>query len=91
MSTNPSSSNVPPCFSSMRQYRVWKSMASRIRAGASGYCEDCTPEFQQLRIEQGRCLHPGTTFHCGSDGFVDGVRPGCRLPTRHKPTAKEAR
>jgi hypothetical protein len=75
----------------MRQYRVWKSMASRIRAGASGYCEDCTPEFQQLRIEQGRCLHPGTTFHCGSDGFVDGVRPGCRLPTRHKPTAKEAR
>ena len=21
-----------------------------------------------------------TTFHLGADGFVDGVRPGCRLP-----------
>ena len=89
MSATSLPNGVPPCFSSMAQYRSWKAMAARIRAGASAYCEDCTPDFQRLRIGQGRCLHPGTTFHRGADGFIDGVRPGCRLPTREKTREKE--
>ena len=49
-------------------------------AGRSQYCADCTPQFQRDRIREFRCGYPGTTFHLGADGFVDGVRPGCRLP-----------
>jgi len=89
MSANPSSHGVPPCFSCARQYRAWKSMTVRVRPGPSEFCEDCTPEFQRLRIAQFRCLHPGTIFHRGIDEFVDGVRPGCRLPTREKTDKKE--
>lgn len=71
---------VPVCFSSAKQYRTWRSTAARIPAGDSQYCTDCTPQFQRQRIREFRCGYPGTTFHLGADGFVDGVRPGCRLP-----------
>lgn len=74
------SPGVPVCFSSARQFRTWSSAASRTPPGDSQYCADCTPRFQALRIRQRRCGFPGTTFHQGVDGFVDGVRPGCRLP-----------
>lgn len=74
------SRGVPLCFSSTRQYRLWRSTAARMPPGDSDYCSDCTPQFQAQRIRQRRCGYPGTTFHQGADGFVDGVRPGCRLP-----------
>ena len=80
---------VPACFTSARQYRAWKSTAARIPPGQSQYCADCTPLFQGQRIRESRCGFPGTTFHLGADGFVDGVRPGCRAPNRHKPAGQE--
>ena len=77
---NDAGQGVPTCFSSARQYRGWMSTAARIPPGDSQYCADCTPQFQRERIREFRCGYPGTTFHLGADGFVDGVRPGCRLP-----------
>lgn len=77
--------SVPACFASASQYRSWKATAARVSPGESRYCTDCTPQFQSERIQQFRCAYPGTTFHVGADGFVDGVRPGCRLASRRRP------
>ncbi len=74
----------PRCFSSAAQYKVWRLSAQLVKPGDSRYCTDCTPEYQSDMIRQQRCAHPGTTFHVTSDGFLDGVRPGCRLPKRKK-------
>lgn len=75
---------IPMCFSSALQYRMWKASAQRVNPGDSKYCADCTPEYQSEMIRQRRCAHPGTTFHETADGFLDGVRPGCRLPNRKR-------
>ena len=72
------------CFSSAAQYRIWKASAQRVKPGDSKYCADCTSEYQSDMILQRRCAYPGTTFHTAADGFLDGVRPGCRLPNRRK-------
>ena len=74
----------PLCFSSAAQYRIWKAPAQRVKPGDSKYCADCTSEYQSDMILQRRCAYPGTTFHTAADGFLDGVRPGCRLPNRRK-------
>ena len=74
----------PLCFSSAAQYRIWKASAQRVKPGDSKYCADCTSEYQSEMIRQRRCAYPGTTFHVTADGFLDGVRPGCRLPNRRK-------
>jgi hypothetical protein len=78
--TNGASDAVPLCFSSGEQYRRWKDMATLLKPGPSDYCTDCTAEFQAARVRDGRCAFPGVTFHLMSDGFIDGVRPGCELP-----------
>jgi hypothetical protein len=85
------SEGVPMCFSSTKQYRAWKSTAARVPPGDSQYCADCTPQFQSLRIRQSRCAHPGTTFLETADGFIEGVRPGLRLPPRYQFCAKEGK
>jgi hypothetical protein len=77
----------PLCFSSASQYRSWKASAQQVKPGDSKYCADCTPAYQGDMIRQGRCAYPGTTFHVTADGFLDGVRPGCRLPNRKKEVA----
>ncbi len=77
----------PLCFSSAAQYRIWKASAQRVKPGDSKYCADCTSEYQSDMILQRRCAYPGTTFHTAADGFLDGVRPGCRLPNRKKEVA----
>ena len=74
----------PLCFSSAAQYRIWKASAQRVKPGDSKYCADCTSEYQSDMVRQRRCAYPGTTFHPAADGFLDGVRPGCRLPNRRK-------
>ena len=74
----------PLCFSSAAQYRIWKASAQRVKPGDSKYCADCTSEYQSDMIRQRRCAYPGTTFHTAADGFLDGVRPVCRLPNRRK-------
>lgn len=55
----------PLCFNSDEDYLEWQRMAA-IVAGANGqrahYCIDCTPEFKQAMLTEGRCEHPETRF-----------------------------
>jgi len=81
---------IPKCFSSREQYSLWVNAARLNSPGASGYCADCTPEYQREMIEQCRCECPDTTFHIDEDGFVAGVRVGARPPNkRGRPKKRE--
>lgn len=66
---------IPVCFDSRRQYALWLEAARRRPPGGSVYCADCTPEYQQRMVAQGRCAHPRTTFHLDRDGYDEGRRP----------------
>lgn len=66
---------IPVCFDSGRQYALWREAALRRPPGSSTYCADCTPEYQQRMVGQGRCAHPRTTFHLDREGYVEGRRP----------------
>ncbi len=69
---------VPKCFTSIETYQDWKEVARRSGALSvkNGFCVDCTAPYQGQMIRDGRCAHPGTTFHRDGDGFIKGVRPG---------------
>lgn len=68
----------PLCFHSNRQYQQWQKAAARSGEADhlhhSGYCTDCTPEYQSEMIRQFRCKHPGTTFKHDADGMIEGTR-----------------
>lgn len=69
--------SCPPCFSSDQQYDLWREAARACwPAGGSGYCADCTPEYQSVMIAHHRCAHAGTRFVMDSDGIVEGRRNG---------------
>lgn len=55
--------SCPDCFNSAAQYRDWMHLnrqASQPRD--PNYCLDCTPEFKEQMLTQGRCRHPETRF-----------------------------
>lgn len=62
---NPSfNDRKPECFDSKSQYQeymYWKrlSLETHIHRGV---CADCTPEFKEQMLTQGRCEHPETIF-----------------------------
>lgn len=65
----------PICFESRDQYNSWRWAADRAGGvGLSGYCIDCTPEYQARMIAEGRCSYPATTFKLDEDGEVVGQR-----------------
>jgi hypothetical protein len=67
--------NVPECFPNATVFGRWREMArSQNAVGENGYCTDCTPEYQAVMRETGRCRYPKTTFHIDSDGFIYGRR-----------------
>ena len=66
---------IPKCFASRGQFQEWTLAARRSDPGGSGYCADCTAQYQRQMIDQDRCAYPGTTFRVGSEGGVDGRRP----------------
>jgi hypothetical protein len=37
-------------------------------------CIDCTPEFKQQMLEEGRCSWPDVEFVVGEDGGIEGHR-----------------
>jgi hypothetical protein len=65
---------IPPCFTP-EQWVCWVEYARAATPGPSGYCADCTPEYQRRMCHEHRCLHPETTFRIRHGGIV-GVRPG---------------
>lgn len=44
----------------------------------TGFCVDCTPDYQALMLKQDRCSHPETEFHgegTGVRGFIPATLP----------------
>jgi hypothetical protein len=67
--------NVPECFPNATVFGRWREMArSQNAVGESGYCTDCTPEYQREMLGLARCRFPRTTFTYDEDGFVAGRR-----------------
>lgn len=67
----------PLCFTSPEQFAAWQRLIAECdpeEALRGDYCTDCTPEYQQRMIDEGRCAHPETTFVKDADGFITGVR-----------------
>lgn len=62
------------CFESFEQFKLWKDAARMAPPGNSGYCTDCTPDYQNRMIKDGRCEFPDTRFHTDKHGWVEGVR-----------------
>jgi hypothetical protein len=75
--------SFPACFDSFEQFELWMEAAKFDRPGKSGYCEDCTPEYQREMIEQQRCAFRGTKFF-NIDGIIVGVRDGMKKPNRKR-------
>lgn len=66
----------PLCFESSEQYQLWKQAARQYSddLSLSGYCVDCTPDYQGKMIRAGRCEFPATTFAEDKEGFICGTR-----------------
>lgn len=64
----------PFCFTSKAQFDKWAQAAAGSRPGRSGYCTDCTPEYQARMKDEHRCGFPSVTFYEDDDGFVAGRR-----------------
>ena len=62
---------IPRC-ASKTQYRWWRIGEQVPLPGFSGFCEDCTPEYQDEMSQAGRCDHPEVLFYEGKDGLVFG-------------------
>jgi hypothetical protein len=60
-----------PRCTNKKEYKVWKRAASKAYA-AYGFCTDCTPEYKEKMLAEGRCEHPGIVFAIDEDGDVFG-------------------
>lgn len=66
----------PACFPDAASYAVWATPVRGMKFSREhGYCADCTPQYQKLMLQQGRCEYPGVTFR---PYFGDVT--GCRSP-----------
>lgn len=69
---------APPCFSDDAQLLAWRNMNHAVHAAGlsnpSGYCEDCTPDYQARMCAEGRCKFPETSFVPLPQGGVEGRR-----------------
>lgn len=53
----------PPCFHNAAQYRQWIYLNTQATQPKDrSYCLDCTPEFKDQMMKEGRCSHPETRF-----------------------------
>lgn len=67
----------PPCFT-RQQWNAWRAVARQCgedpELQEAKYCVDCTPEYQQQMVAEGRCLHPEVRFKLDADGLIVGTR-----------------
>ena len=61
---------LPKCVSP-NDYRAWEKL--QPKAGKAGFCEDCTPEFQNKMIALGLCDHPEIKFCRDENGMLTGL------------------
>ena len=69
----PMPTKMPKCFSSIREWRIYKVLAQLTGVGKFNYCEDCTAEYRDRMHAEGRCAFPGTKF-VRRNGVIVGRR-----------------
>lgn len=54
----------PDCFTNAKQFREYIKLVRVVRQPAddNNYCLDCTAEYQQRMLAEGRCAYPETRF-----------------------------
>ena len=65
----------PPTCTTKKQYKFWREMDSS-HIGHSGFCTDCTPEWQHKCLINDCCDHPEVTFFMDDEGLVEGTHYG---------------
>lgn len=71
-------SSTPACFDSKEQFKVYERLRHMTLAHAktrsdTNFCLDCTPEYQQKMLMEGRCEHPETRFVWFIDSSGEGA------------------
>lgn len=61
---------IPSCTDE-KTYKTWRAMLPL--AIRSGFCTDCTPEFQNEMIQAGKCDHPECIFFIDNFGSLEGT------------------
>jgi hypothetical protein len=59
---------TPRCANSTAEYEEWRHF-SRFQFLPSGFCTDCTPEYKQKMMLEGRCDYPEIQFY-ENDGYL---------------------
>lgn len=59
---------TPRCANSTAEYEEWRHF-SRFQFLPSGFCTDCTPEYKQKMMLEGRCDYPEIQFY-DNDGYL---------------------
>jgi hypothetical protein len=66
--------NVIPSCATAEQFIRWKEVARTCRPySRAGFCEDCTKNYQEKMIKEGRCENPHVWFCQDEDGFEHGT------------------
>ena len=60
----------PPSCTNRAQYKLWREIVPHV--GRSGFCTDCTPEFQHQSLVNDCCDHPECVFFLDEDGEIEG-------------------
>ena len=72
----------PACVS-WHDYELWHQAARLFPSGlVSGFCTDCTPEFQEKTMMAGTCEHHELYFIRDTDGFIEGRTPASKAAMR---------
>lgn len=61
-------SYIPQC-TTQAEYRRWKASGAYA---AYNFCTDCTPEYKEKMLKEGRCERPDIVFRTDRDGFLYG-------------------
>jgi hypothetical protein len=69
----------PPCFTEKQwklHVRCEREMAVKglYFFNRSGFCAECTPQYQRLACGVGRCQYPTVTFYYDEDESLSGLR-----------------
>ncbi len=66
---------APACFNSQKEWEAYHTLS--VISGQNGhtFCTDCTPEYRERMVAEGRCRFPGTRFSKVNDVIV-GQRHG---------------
>jgi hypothetical protein len=68
--------DMPPCFPNSDRWVIWRLIELQAAAPQhSGYCSDCTREYQHEMKLQERCTRPDVVFDVDEDGWSRGLTP----------------